>query len=197
MCLFSRFSTSLSISCAGHLDVSLHQENFPGQTCFGYLCRWWCPVPPCPVSMGFPKRIPDTQCSPWPWILLLTGLTAPAVASTSPAQNSFLFYLGIKRGKRSLGGFPVISQSLFALGYELPAEAWWCFRDLLSCSCLNKIFTFAQISKRILSISYAALQKDFMEKSSYFFSGLSQFPSITPVASFLLCHLKPRTSTSC
>lgn len=88
--------------------------------------------------MWFPKRIPETQCSPRPWFLVLTGLAAPAPAWSGPERNTFLFYLTIKRGKPSLGDFSVTSQLLFALGCGLPAGAWWCFRDLLSYSCLNK-----------------------------------------------------------
>lgn len=129
----------------------------------------------------------------------LSSLINWAGSSCSSMGQSWSNFLSIsfKYKVRKAFSWWLLCNRLFALGCELSAGAWWCFRDLLSCCCLNKIFTFAQLSKPILSLSYAGLQKDFMEKYSYIFSGLSQFPSITSVASFLLCNPKHRTSTSC
>lgn len=171
------FPASLPCSCSGHLPSQ--GVGFLGQTFVVYLCRWWCSAPPDVHVVAEDPRdsgVFPTLASLFNW----AGSSCLAWASTK--INSFPFYLNIK--KRKAGNLCHCSVTsmlffFFALGCGLPAWAWWCFRDLLSCSCLNKIFTFAQISNPVLSVRYAGLQKDFMEKYSFFFSVLSQFPSIT------------------
>lgn len=174
MCLFYRFSASLPVSCAGHLDAPSHQGNFLGQSHVGYLCWWWCPALPCLVSMWFPKRIPETLCPPQPWLLLVN---AGAALALEWAWIKFLSILFMYKKRKVFSCWLSYNKADdFALGCGLSAGAWWCCRDLLSCSCHNKIFTFAQISKPTLSRSYAGLQKDLMENYSVFLSGLESLP---------------------